>query len=313
MRKVPLARSPLSETLIGKVSVHHVLSSVIFFVLTSTDVLIPEKVGKGAAKWHYQRRTLVQYAVMAAGGLYAFYTFESPSVRASSLGLLFPGAGLVAVATIPSIFAFLISTALIPLVLFAWFGAGGVLFPMLLWGGSSALAGFLARDSLFDIAGPLWTAICVGGVGYTAYATHTANAEARANRIKRNEYLIDSVQQTQAAGKKHEPGSREVDLRTLRFLQWTLELAHTAKDDFSYHDVIDQFQTSAIRYQLYETVSDLGCYQFIYAPNFHGYLSQGMRNCIEKSLTEKVVGFWKCKSCSNPWRPPSSTFVQQSQ
>ena len=75
-----------------------------------------------------------------------------------------------------------------------------------------------------------------------------------------------------------------------------IELGRTAKDDFSYHDVIDQFQTSAIRYQLYEAVSDLGVYQFIYAPNFHGYVSEAMRNTIEKSLTEKVVGFWKWES-----------------
>ena len=233
---------------------------------------------------------------MSAGGLYSFYNFESPAVRASSLGLLFPGAGLIAVATIPSIFAFLVSTALIPLVLFAWFGAGGVLFPALLWVGTSALAGLLARDSVFEVAAPLWTAICVGGVAYLTYATYAANAEAEAHRNTRNSYLVEEVQQSQAAGQRHEPGSRELDLRTLRFLQWFIELAHTAKDDFSYHDVIDQFQTSAIRYQLYEAINDLGMYQFIYAPNFHGYLTQGMRNVIEKSLTSRVIGFWKWES-----------------
>ncbi len=37
-------------------------------------------------------------------------------------------------------------------------------------------------------------------------------------------------------------------------------------------------------------------YQFNYAPNFHGYLSEAMRRCIEKSLTERVVGFWKYES-----------------
>lgn len=107
---------------------------------------------------------------------------------------------------------------------------------------------------------------------------------------------MQAVQDSQAAGKAPEPGSRELDLKTLRFMQWFLELGLTAKDDFSYHDIIDQFQTSAIRYQLYESLSDLAMYQFVFAPNFHGYLSQAMRNCIEKSLTEKVVGFWKWES-----------------
>ena len=233
---------------------------------------------------------------MAALGLYSFQTAESPSVRAGSLGLLFPGAGLIAVSTIPAIFAFIVSTALIPLVMFAWFGAGGVAFPIILWVGTSALAAFLGRDSLLDIAGPLWAVACVVGVAWLTYQTQAANAEARQKRQKRNEYLVEAVQENQAAGRKHPPGSREVDLRTLRFMQWFIELGLTRKDDFSYHDVIDQFQTSAIRYQLYEAVSDLGVYQYIYAPNFRGCVSQAMRNCIEKSLTERVVGFWKWES-----------------
>lgn len=260
------------------------------------DVLIPDNVGKGNVKLWYQRRTLIQYVCLAALGLYSFYHSQSPGLRAAGLGLLFPGAGLIAVFTIPSILAFVLSTALIPLVLFAWFGAGGILFPIVLWAGTSALAGFLARGTLLDSAGPIVAALCVGGIGYATFRTATANEQARQKRQKRNEYLIRAVQQNQANGKRVAPGSRELDLKTLRFVQWYIELGLTSMDDFSYHDVIDQFQTSAIRYQLYEAVSDLGVYQFIYAPNFHGYLSKAQRNCIEKSLTERVVGFWKYES-----------------
>jgi hypothetical protein len=109
-------------------------------------------------------------------------------------------------------------------------------------------------------------------------------------RRARNEYLVESIKQSQAKAKQVELGSRELDLRTLRFLQWFIELGHTAKDDFFYHDIIDQFQTSAIRYQLYEASNVLGLYQYIYTPNFHGYASQESRNIIEKSLTSRVVG-----------------------
>jgi hypothetical protein len=244
----------------------------------------------------YQQRTLIQYAVMATLGLYSFYNSHSPSMRAASLGLVFPGAGLVAVFTIPSLLAFILSTVMIPLVMFAWFGAGGVLFPILLWAGTAGLAAFLARDSLFDLAGPAWAILCTVGIGYLAYKTKLANAEARERKKTRNEYLINSVQQSQASAKAPAPGTREMTLRNLRWAQWFVELGLTPMNDFSYHDIIDQFQTSAIRYQLYEAVSDLGVYQFIYAPNFHGYLSKAQRNCIEKSLTQRVVGFWKWES-----------------
>ena len=209
---------------------------------------------------------------------------------------MFPGAGLFAVGTIPSIVCFVLTLIGIPLVLFAWFGAGGLFFPIALWTGSAALAAVLARDTLIELSAPIWLAVCVGGIAYIALQTQRANNEAQSKRKFRNEYLIDTIRQSQAEAKKFPPGSRELDLRTLRFLQWQIELGLTSMDDFSYHDIIDQFQTSAIRYQLYETVSDVGLYQNIYAPNFHGYASKAQRNCIEKSMTERVMSFWKWES-----------------
>ncbi|KAK5063078.1 hypothetical protein LTR84_005154 [Exophiala bonariae] len=222
------------------------------------DVLVPEKAGTGLTKWHYQRRTLLQYAGLFAAGLTAFYKAESPALRAA--------------------------------------GMGGVVAPIVLWTGTSLLAAFLARDSVLELAGPIWTAVCISGIAYITYATQTANAEMRKKREVRNEYLINAVSENQSIASEPKPGSREMDERTLRFTQWILELGLTDKDDWSYHDIIDQFQTSAIRYQLYESVSDLGMYQYIFTPNFHGYLSQAQRNLIEKSLTEKVVNFWKYES-----------------
>ena len=219
-------------------------------------------------------------------------------MRAAALGMVFPGAGLFAVGTVPSMILFALTMAGIPLVLFAWFGAGGLFFPIALWTGSTILAALLARDSLIDLAAPIWLAICVGGIAYIAFQTQNANNEAQSKRKSRNDYLINTVRENQMEARKIPPGSRELDLRTLRFLQWSI-IGLTPKDGFSYHDIIDQFQTSAIKYQLYEAVSDIGLYQYIYAPNFHGYASQAQRNCIEKSLTERVVGFWKWESS---WR-----------
>lgn len=260
-------------------------------VLTLADVLVPQHVGNGHTKWRYQKRTLLQYACLAAAGLSAFYKLENPRLRAASIGLLFPGAGLVAACTPLALISFVISTVSIPLVLFAWFGCGGITFPIGLWTGTTLLAAVLARDSVLEAAGPLWTAFCILGLCYTTWSTHAGNVEARQKREKRNSYLVNAVQQNQRNATVPDSNSREVDPITLRFLQWFIELGLSGMDDWSYHDVIDQFQTSAIRYQLYEAVSDMGLYQNIYAPNFHGYLSRAQRNAIEKSLTKKVMGY----------------------
>jgi hypothetical protein len=167
---------------------------------------------------------------------------------------------------------------------------GGLIFPIILWVGTAALSAILAKDSVFELSGPIVSTFCIGGLVYLTFAAQRANARAREKRQTRNEYLLQEVRnnQTQAAPAP-EAGTREVDERVLRFVQWFLELGLTPKNDFSYHDVVDQFQTAAIRYQLYEAINSLGLYQSVYCPNFHGYLSQAQRNVIEKSFTKKVM------------------------
>ncbi|KAI9743694.1 MAG: hypothetical protein M1818_003010 [Claussenomyces sp. TS43310] len=86
---------------------------------------------------------------------------------------------------------------------------------------------------------------------------------------------------------------RELSLEDLRMVQHAIDQGLRDVNDWTGFSIIDQFQTSALRYQLYEIGYSLGAYQGVYAPNFHGYLSQAHRNTIEKSITKKVMGFWK--------------------
>lgn len=171
------------------------------------------------------------------------------------------------------------------------------MFPILLWVGSDLLAVTLARDRVLESAGAIVTAACILGITYVTWRTQMANQEAEKRREKRNAFLVNAVQEIQAkAQPASAPGSREADERTLRFLQWVLEMGLAPKDDFSYHDVIDQFQTSAIRYQLYQGIYELAVFQNHYCPNFHGYLSKAERGLIEKSMSKRVMNFWKWES-----------------
>lgn len=184
----------------------------------------------------------------------------------------------------------MLSTALIPLVLFAWFGCGGVFFPLFLWTSTAGLSAALAKKTLFEPAPYFWAIFCVFGILYISLRTYNANKAADINRQARNGWLVEQVQKNQAsASSTPAPGSRELDLDTLRYVQWFIELGMTDENDWSYHDIIDQFQTSAIRYQLYETVYCLAMYQAHYAPGFHGVLSQAQRNVIRKSTSQKVM------------------------
>jgi hypothetical protein len=203
---------------------------------------------------------------------------------------LFPGAGFVAVCTIPSILGLFVTLASVPIILFLWFGCGGLAFPIILWTGSLLAASFLARDTVLESAGAIVTAACLLGITYVTWQTQVANGQAEKKRDERNAYLVDAVQQNQASAQQAPaPGSREADERSLRFLQWVIEMGLAPKDDWSYHDIIDQFQTSAIRYQLYQGMWELAAFQNHYCPSFHGYLSQAERGLIEKSMSKRVM------------------------
>jgi hypothetical protein len=76
-------------------------------------------------------------------------------------------------------------------------------------------------------------------------------------------------------------------------MQYLFDQSFLGLDDWTNHAIIDQFQTSALRYQLYKMIYAFGIYQGIYCPNFHGYASQGSRNTIEKAMSKKVMSYWK--------------------
>lgn len=241
-------------------------------------------------KKYYQQRTLYQYLGLSAFGLYTFAYSHDTQRRAAALGLLFPGAGLIAVATVPALLSFVITIGLMPVVMLVWFGMGGVFFPLALYLGSAALAGLLAEDRLFDFAGFLWATICTSGLLYLWYKSKGANAAAYSKQQTRNKYLVKEIAKNQdTAVPAPPPGSRELDEHSLRFVQHMLERGLSDFDDFSYHDVVDQFQTAAVRYQIYGVIDCLALYQAHYAPGYHGSLLQACKNSIDKSCTNSIM------------------------
>lgn len=242
-------------------------------------------------KKYHQRRTLYQYTAMSIFGLWVFNNVSTPAYRAAALCLLFPGAGFTAVLSLTSYAAFLITIVLVPVSLSVWFMMGGIVFPFALWIGSAAAAGYLAADQpILEKAGPVWAVLCFASVAWVMNYASRLNAAGFTKAQERNKYLISAVAEQMAdAVPAPAPGSREVDLETLRHVQWTLERGLSAKDDFSYHDIIEQFQPSAIRYQLNSVVDALSIYQCHYTPGFHGYLSKASQNCIEKGLQKRVM------------------------
>jgi hypothetical protein len=178
-----------------------------------------------------------------------------------------------------------------------WFGAGGFLFPILVWVLSAVGAYFAAGETLFEY-GDLVSLAMVGAlVVHLRRKNAIGHKEAEEKRTQRNEYLPTVLEEIQTTAIPAPPDSeRELTLDQLRDVQYAIDQARLGLNDWTNHTYIDQFQTASLRYQLYEILYCLGAYQGIYCPNFHGYLNEGFQNVIAKALTKPVNGFWKWES-----------------
>lgn len=239
-----------------------------------------------------QARTAGVYLTACCLGLVPSVLGLAPSWQAAGLGLLFPGAGFIAVGG----WALL----LIPLVmvlfaaaLFAWFGAGMVIAPLIVWLGSAALAGALAQASPHPYA-PLIgvTAVLLAGAWSAARGARTRRAGAllRAQRVAD---LPDAVVSAVAAATPRPAAdSRELGGEELAAARYLLDRSLQPVEAFAGFDVVDQFQTAALRYQINHMGFGLAQLQANVTPNFHGYLSEAQRNLIEKYLDRRVWTYW---------------------
>ncbi|MGH7803080.1 MAG: hypothetical protein ACREQJ_01930, partial [Candidatus Binatia bacterium] len=120
-------------------------------------------------------------------------------------------------------------------------------------------------------------------------------------REARNRYLAaessrvaDRVEVAEAAQPK--VGDDELGVDQLAALRWCLDRALQPVEGFDGFDRIDQFQTSAVRYQINQLGWTLAVAQGRCTPSFHGYLSEAQRRLIDKYLRPEVLGYWRWES-----------------
>ena len=241
-----------------------------------------------------QRRSLVIYGLLCVLGMAPVLTGMSPALQAAGLGLWFPGAGFIAAGGwallgVPA------TLALFALALFAWFGAGMVIAPVIVWAAAAGLA------ALATGAGPIWNAapfIVMGfvaaGAGYIGVKARAQRAKGLASRAARDAMIpkaVDRVLKTAAPRPATE--DRELTAEDLSAVRYVLDRGLQPVGQFNGFDIIDQFQTSSLRYQIDHAGYCLAELQCNWTPNFHGYLSLAQRNLIEKYLEKKVWSYWR--------------------
>ncbi|MDJ0853135.1 MAG: hypothetical protein QNK04_32605 [Myxococcota bacterium] len=251
------------------------------------------------------RRSATVYAALFLSGLSLALLTSSTGLQAFGLGLVLPGGGfLLYAAGGPLHLAihaglFVLSIALFLVALFAWFGSGNVLAPIVVWVGSALWAGAMGHVHIWEGAALAVPTIVLGGAAAALIASRRALAAATRRRDARNAYLAASTAvATPLDASGALPRVEELSPSDLAVMRFALDRALQPIDEFSGFDWIEQFQTASVRYQVMTMSYALSLAQFARTPSLRGYLSQAQVNLIEKMRDHRVWSYW---AWENAW------------
>ena len=250
----------------------------------------------GPVTFARHRRIAIIYAAMWLVGLMPTVLGLSPALQAAGLGLWIPGGGFLAVGRWV-ILLFPLTLALFALAVFAWFGAGMVIAPLLVWLGAVLLAGKMAGAQTWFFA-PYLLAASIAGIVLYASQRQQARKTAELEKLQvRKGGISTAIAEAMAvAAPVPTTAERELTPEDLASSRYALDRALQPFGEMNGYDKVDQFQTSALRYQINHLGYGLGMLQCVYTPSFHGYLSEAQRNLIELYLDRRIWGYWLWES-----------------
>jgi hypothetical protein len=209
---------------------------------------MPSFAGAYRVRGCFQIRTQLQYTAIALVGIGSFYGSKNQHVRVAGLLCLFPGAGFLAVGGVGGGLGLVLSLALFPLSLFAWFGAGGLAFVFANWIIPGVISATIAK-TVWEPSAPIALVAVIGLSFYCIVLSQRRQATALRHRDSRNGSLPSEDAEWRARLPQEKPsGKRELSEQDMRLLQHVVQMAHQGIDDWSNFDRIGQFQTSALRY-----------------------------------------------------------------
>jgi len=217
---------------------------------------------------------------------------SSATAQTFGLGLLLPGLGFI-----PAVFAHSDFASILMLsagiatfggALVVWFATGNVILPLAVWGGLAVLAMWAApSDSASSF---LWIPVAFV-FGITCFRL------IQSSQLPKKRAVLNTALRSY----KQEPlaqASDELSDEDLACLRLLLDRALQPVSEFNGFDVLDQFQTAALRYQLNFTSYALSMVQATRMPAFAGYMAKAHSNLNEKQTDPNVWGYWKLE---NAW------------
>jgi hypothetical protein len=259
---------------------------------------IPEINGDGPITRRRLWRSRMLHLVLCAVGLTPWLLDLSPALQAAGWGLWLPGIGFVAAGGWVMLL-FPVTLLLFALAFFAWFGSGMIIAPILVWGLAAVAAGLVTDGSTLPQAHLLIPAITAGWLVFSAMQRRKRLSKQIQSRDERNQYLTEEISEVRRVAVAAPPKEgRELAPDQLGMIRYLLDRALQPVGQLEGFDKIDQFQTSALRYQINMIGYGLSGAQRHYTPNFHGYLSEAQRRLFEQYCQRQIWGYW---AWENAW------------
>jgi Linalool dehydratase/isomerase len=251
------------------------------------------------------RRTAVLYGTLFLVGVTVAALARSSGVQAFALGLIVPGGGFLVYAAggplsvVTHVGLALLTVALFLLAIFAWFGSGNILAPVVVWLGSALAAGTMRHHQIWSSATTFLPGLVVASGAAGLFLRRWNLAAARERRERRNVFLADSLAvATPMDAASSLPVVEELSTEDLAAMRFLLDRGLQPVGEFNGFDWIEQFQTAAVRYQVMGLSYALSLAHFSRLPALRGYLSTAQQNLIEKMKDHRV---WRYCALENAW------------
>ena len=154
----------------------------------------------------------------------------------------------------------------------------------------------MSHEHVFGGSWIVVVAIAFGSF-FTAWLIHRRNL---ANKLLRREQRAAYVGTWQSLAtptdESMHPTVDELSHEDVQALRYCLDRALQPVDEFNGFDFIDQFQPSAVRYQINNLSYVLSIANYVRLPAMRAYLHQAQRNLIEKKKQHRVWKYWALES-----------------
>ncbi|MGR8949789.1 MAG: linalool dehydratase/isomerase domain-containing protein [Gammaproteobacteria bacterium] len=244
----------------------------------------------------------IAYLIVFIVGIGVAIFSQGVHLQAFGLGLAFPGGGFLnylagdTTQILLHISFTLASVLLFGFAFLVWFGTGNQAAPLIVWLGAAVIAASMSHEHSYAGAWQ-WVSLLAALSLFASWLIHRRILSAKLARREKRRALIGTWQsQPSLLDQTGLPQVDELSGDDLAALRYAFDRALQPVEEFNGFDFIDQFQPSAVRYQINNLSYVLSLANYIRLPAMRGYLHQAQCNLIEKKKQHRVWKYWSIES-----------------